>query len=90
MIDDIVTRLRYQRTNGRICQQAADEIERQRTELEQAWNLVDRAISTLQSVTQLPRPPIPAVQELIHDYIASERSVVTRFQRWDAGETEEQ
>ena len=30
MIDDIVIRLRYQRTNGRICQEAADEIERLR------------------------------------------------------------
>lgn len=30
MSDDIVTRLRYQRTNGRICEQAADEIERLR------------------------------------------------------------
>ena len=30
MMDDIVTRLRGQRTNGVICEQAADEIERLR------------------------------------------------------------
>lgn len=30
MMDDIVTRLRGQRTNGVICEQAADEIEKLR------------------------------------------------------------
>ena len=33
-MDDIVTRLRGQRTNGVLCEQAADEIERLRTENE--------------------------------------------------------
>jgi hypothetical protein len=32
MTDDIVTRLRGQRTNGVLCEQAADEIERLRAE----------------------------------------------------------
>jgi hypothetical protein len=33
MTDDIVARLRGQRTNGVLCEQAADEIERLRAEL---------------------------------------------------------
>lgn len=36
MTDDIVTRLRGQRTNGVLCEQAADEIERLRAELRMA------------------------------------------------------
>ena len=34
MMDDIVNRLRGQRTNGVICEQAADEIERLRRTIE--------------------------------------------------------
>ena len=41
MSEDIVTRLRGQRTNGVLCEQAADEIERLRAEL---WDFKQHAI----------------------------------------------
>jgi hypothetical protein len=43
MTDDIVTRLRGQRTNGVICEQAADEIERLREWKELAYEMRNRS-----------------------------------------------
>ena len=66
MIDDIVTRLRGQRTNGVLCEQAADEIERLRTDLghwrEIAW-LGYKVVNNKQEPTQFEQAYEKAVND---------------------------
>ena len=47
MSDDIVTRLRGQRTNGVICEQAANEIERLRIDCDKASALISKLAELL-------------------------------------------
>lgn len=76
MADDIVTRLRGQRTNGRICEQAADEIERLRKEnddlreISRGWWLFhigkitpEEMQGLLLKVDNMAKRPIPGIYD---------------------------
>ena len=52
MADDIVTRLRGQRTNGVLCDQAADGIERLRTERDHWRERCENAEECLQFINR--------------------------------------